>query len=36
MRGMKSKQKFVGLARGGMKTQYRCTHCAKVLDGPRF
>jgi len=34
--GMTSKQKFVGLARGGMKAQYRCMKCAKTLDGPRF
>jgi hypothetical protein len=34
--GMTSKQKFVGLARGGMKTQYRCMKCNRVLDGPRF
>lgn len=33
---MTSKQKFVGIARGGMKTQYRCARCSKVLDGPRF
>jgi len=34
--GMTSKQKFVGFARGGMKTQYRCMGCMRVLDGPRF
>lgn len=35
-RGVTSKQKFVGLARGGMKTQYRCMVCGRVVDGPRF
>jgi hypothetical protein len=34
--GLASKQKFVGFARGGMKTQYRCMTCNRVLDGPRF
>lgn len=34
--GVTSKQKFVGLMRGGTKTQYRCMHCGRVLDGPRF
>lgn len=34
--GTRSKQKFVGMARGGMKTQYRCMNCDRVLDGPRF
>jgi hypothetical protein len=33
---MTSKQKFVGVLRGGMKTQYRCAKCGTVLDGPRF
>jgi hypothetical protein len=36
MVGMTIKQKFVGFARGGTKTQYRCMHCNRVLDGPRF
>lgn len=36
MRGLTSKQKFVGVLRGGTKTQYRCKQCAKILDGPRF
>ena len=31
-----SKQKFVGMARGGMKTQVRCARCSKILDGPWF
>ena len=30
------RQKFVGLLRGGTKTQYRCTRCKRVVDGPRF
>lgn len=34
--GVWSKQKFVGLARGGTKTQYRCLRCNRVLDGPRW
>lgn len=34
--GTTSRQKFVGLLRGGMKTQFRCTHCDRVLDGPTF
>ena len=34
--GMTSKQKFVGLIRGGMKTQFRCMKCDRVLDGPRM
>lgn len=34
--GMTAKQKFVGMARGGMKTQYRCMTCGRVLDGPRW
>lgn len=34
--GVTSKQKFVGMARGGMKTQYRCMKCGRVVDGPRF
>jgi hypothetical protein len=34
--GMTSKQKFVGIVRGGMKTQYRCMKCRHILDGPRF
>lgn len=34
--GLVSHQKFVGFVRGGMKTQYRCELCNKVLDGPRF
>lgn len=34
--GLTSKQKFVGVLRGGMKTQYGCMRCYKVLDGPRF
>lgn len=34
--GMTTKQKFVGVLRGGTKTQYRCMHCDRVLDGPRF
>lgn len=36
LRGTTSKQKFVGMLRGGTKTQYRCMVCDKVLDGPRF
>lgn len=34
--GVVAHQKFVGLMRGGMKTQYRCQDCGLVLDGPRF
>jgi hypothetical protein len=34
--GVWSKQKFVGLARGGTKTQYRCMNCNTVVDGPRW
>ena len=34
--GLTGKQKFVGLVRGGTKTQRKCMHCGKVLDGPRF
>lgn len=34
--GMDHSEKFVGLLRGGTKTQYRCMECGKVLDGPRF
>lgn len=34
--GLTSKQKFVGLMRGGHQTQYRCISCDRVLDGPRF
>lgn len=34
--GTHSKQKFVGLARGGSKEQQRCMGCNAVLDGPRF
>jgi len=33
--GMTIKQKFVGIARGGTKTQFRCMGCGAVLDGPR-
>lgn len=28
--------KFVGMARGGTKTQVRCGTCQTVLEGPRF
>lgn len=31
-----SKQKFVGVVRGGMKTQVRCATCNTILDGPRW
>ena len=34
--GTVARQKFVGLVRGGMKTQLSCLQCGKVLDGPRF
>jgi hypothetical protein len=34
--GVSSHQKYVGFARGGMKTQLRCLNCNKVVDGPRF
>lgn len=34
--GTSHKEKFVGVLRGGIKTQYRCMRCGKVLDGPRF
>ena len=34
--GMSSKQKFVGVLRGGMKTQYKCLRCRRTLDGPIF
>lgn len=34
--GLTTKQKFVGLARGGMKVQSRCMRCNRVLDGPRI
>jgi len=34
--GLTTKQKFVGVLRGGMKVQSRCVNCGKVLDGPRF
>lgn len=30
------KQKFVGVLRGGTKTQVRCMECDAVLEGPRF
>lgn len=36
LQGMTSHQKFVGIVRGGTKTQYRCMTCTKTLDGPRF
>lgn len=31
-----TKQKFVGMARGGTKTQWRCRGCSAVLEGPRW
>jgi hypothetical protein len=34
--GVSSHQKFVGMLRGGMKTQLRCLNCDRVVDGPRF
>lgn len=34
--GFVTRQKFVGLLRGGMKTQLRCMTCDLVLDGPRW
>jgi hypothetical protein len=34
--GVSSHEKFVGLVRGGMRTQLRCLNCNKVVDGPRF
>ena len=36
MVALTTNSKFVGLARGGTKTQYRCAQCSKVLEGPRF
>jgi hypothetical protein len=34
--GVVTRQKFVGLIRGGMKTRLRCLSCDRVLDGPRL
>lgn len=34
--GVTAKEKFVGLLRGGKKTQLRCVICGDVLEGPRF
>lgn len=34
--GVTSRQKFVGLLRGGTKTQYNCIDCGYTLDGPRW
>lgn len=34
--GVVARQKFVGMLRGGMKTQLRCMKCGRVLDGPRL
>jgi hypothetical protein len=36
LQGMTSKQKFVGLVRGGTKTRFNCMGCNSVLDGPRW
>jgi hypothetical protein len=36
MVALTTNSKFVGMARGGTKTQYRCARCAKVLEGPKF
>ncbi|MGH2895364.1 MAG: DUF2510 domain-containing protein [Solirubrobacteraceae bacterium] len=34
--GVATRQKFVGMVRGGMKTQSRCLGCNRILDGPRW
>lgn len=34
--GVVTKQKFVGLLRGGTKEQRRCMDCGTVVDGPRW
>lgn len=34
--GVTTNSKFVGMARGGTKTQYRCGQCRRVLEGPRW
>lgn len=35
-RAVTTNSKFVGLVRGGTKTQTRCATCHTVIDGPRF
>lgn len=34
--GVKSKEVFVGLLRGGKKTRVSCLSCGRVLEGPRI
>lgn len=34
--GVTTKEKFVGLFRGGHQTQYRCMRCDRVVAGPRM
>lgn len=36
IQGAYGKSKFVGIARGGTKTQYRCIVCHTVVAGPRW